>query len=65
LHELDVFSQTAKKLDERLFEIKGLLSDEQIENLPRKGYQIEVVADAEEIAKERVKDVTYFKKIHE
>lgn len=62
LHDLDVFGKTAKKLDDHLFEIEGLLSDEQIENLSRKGYRIEVVADAEEIAKERVKDVTDFRK---
>jgi hypothetical protein len=65
LHELDVFSQTAKKLDESLFEIQGLLSDEQIENLTRKGYQIEVIADAEEIAKERMMDVNNFGKENE
>lgn len=57
LHDLDVFGKTAKKLDDHLFEIEGLLSEEQIENLSKKEYQIEVIADAEEIAKERLKDV--------
>ncbi len=57
LHDLDVFRQTAKQLDDRLFEIQGLLSEEQIECLSKKGYKIEIIGDAEEIAKERVKDV--------
>lgn len=57
VHDLDVFRQTAKQLADRLFEIQGLLSDEQIEHLSKKGYQIEVIADAEKIAQERVQDV--------
>ncbi|HIH74255.1 MAG TPA: hypothetical protein HA306_03020 [Methanosarcina sp.] len=56
LYDLDVFSKTAKRLNDHLFEIQGLLSDEQIENLSRKGYQIEIIAAAEEIAKERTKE---------
>lgn len=62
LHDLDVFGKTAKKLDENLFEIEGLLSEEQIENLSKKEYQIEVIADAKEIAKERLKDLADFRK---
>lgn len=57
LHDLDVFSKTAKQLDDHLFEIEGLLSDGQIENLSKKGYQIEIIADAAEVAKERRKSV--------
>jgi hypothetical protein len=56
-YDLDVFGQTAKKLADDLFEIQGALSDEQIEFMSNKGYRIEIIADAEEIAKERVKDV--------
>ncbi|WP_048065751.1 hypothetical protein [Methanosarcina acetivorans] len=57
LHDLDVFSKTAKQLDDCLFEIHGLLSDEQIENLSKKGYQIEIIANAAEVAKGRKKGV--------
>ncbi|WP_440947368.1 hypothetical protein ACSAZL_03575 [Methanosarcina sp. T3] len=57
LHDLDVFSKTAKQLDDYLFEIHGLLSDEQIENLSKKGYQIEIIANTAEVAKERRKGV--------
>jgi hypothetical protein len=57
VHDLDVFRQTAKQLADGLFEIQGLLSDEQIKHLSKKGYQIEVIADAEKIAQERVQDV--------
>lgn len=57
LYDLDVFGQTAKQLDDGSFEIQGVLPDEWIEYLSGKGYQIEILADAEEIAKERAKDV--------
>jgi hypothetical protein len=58
VHDLDVFRQTAKQIGDRLFEIQGLLSDEQIEQLARQGYQIDTIADAEKIAKERAKEVS-------
>lgn len=57
LYDLDIFGQTAKQLDDGSFEIQGVLPDEWIEYLSGKGYQIEILADAEEIAKERAKDV--------
>jgi hypothetical protein len=57
LYDLDVFGQTAKQLAHDLFEIQGILSDERIKFLSGKGYRIEILANAEEIAKERVKDV--------
>ncbi len=57
LYDLDVFGQTAKQLADGSFEIKGVLPGERIEFLSGKGYRIEVLADAEEIAKERLKDV--------
>lgn len=57
LYDLDVFGQTAKQLADGSFEIQGVLPDELIECLSGKGYRIEILADAEEIAKERVKDV--------
>ncbi len=57
LYDLDVFSKTAKRLGEHQFEIEGLLSNEQIENLSKKGYKIEIIADAREIAKGRGKEI--------
>jgi hypothetical protein len=57
LYDLDVFGHTAKQLADGSFEIQGLLPDERIEYLSGKGYWIEILADADEIAKERVKDV--------
>ncbi|RXA16929.1 hypothetical protein EQO05_13095 [Methanosarcina sp. MSH10X1] len=58
LYDLDVFGQTAKQLADGLFEIQGVLPDELIDYLSGKGYQIEILADAEKIEKERVKDVS-------
>ncbi len=58
VYDIDVFRQTAKQLADRLFEIQGLLSDEQIEKLSNEGYQIETIADAEKIAKERTNEVS-------
>jgi hypothetical protein len=60
LYDLDVFGQTAKQLADGSFEIQGLLPEERIEYLSGKGYRIEILADADEIAKERVKDVADF-----
>lgn len=57
LYDLDVFGQTAKQLADGSFEIQGALSEERIEHLSEKGYRIEILADAEKIAKERLKDV--------
>ncbi len=58
VYDLDVFGQTAKQIAGRLFEIHGLLSDEQINYLTGKGYRIEVIADAGDIAKARAKEVS-------
>lgn len=58
VYDLDIFRQTAKQLADRLFEIQGLLSDDQIEKLSNEGYQTEIIADAEKIAKERANDVS-------
>jgi hypothetical protein len=58
VYDLDVFRQTAKQLADRLFEIQGLLSDEQIGQLSNRGYQIEIIADAAKIARERTNEVS-------
>lgn len=39
-----------------MFEIQGLLSDEQIDKVRIEGYEVEVTADAVEVAKERLKE---------
>lgn len=57
VYDLDVFRQTAKQLAEGVFEIHGLLSDEQIEQMRTDGYEVEVATDAEQVAKERLKEV--------
>ncbi len=57
-YDLDVFRQTAKQLADGSFEIQGLLSDKQIQDLSKLGYMIEVVADPGKIAKKRVKEVS-------
>ena len=49
---LDVFGQTARKVDVR-FEIEGLLSDQQIEQARTEGYEVEVLRDADRVARER------------
>jgi hypothetical protein len=49
---LDVFGQTARKVDGR-FEIEGLLSDRQIEQARTEGYEVEVLRDADRVARER------------
>ena len=41
-----------------MFEIQGLLSDEQIDKVRIEGYEVEVTADAVEVAKERWKEGT-------
>jgi hypothetical protein len=58
VHDLDVFRQTAKQLADRLFEIQGLLSVEQIERLSDIGYRINAISDAEKIARERSNEVS-------
>lgn len=57
VYDLDVFRQSAKQMAAGLFEIQGLLSDEQIEQVRAKGYEVEVISDAEEVAKKRLKEI--------
>jgi hypothetical protein len=57
VYELDVFAQTAKQLQENLFEIQGFLSTQQIEEICCAGYDVEIIEDAEKVAKERLKDI--------
>jgi hypothetical protein len=55
--DLDVFGQTARKVEGR-FEIDGLLSDEQIEQARTEGYEVEVLRDADRLARERSAEET-------
>ena len=57
VYDLDVFHQTAKRLVEGRFEIEGLLDDAQIERLQGDGFEVEITADAGQVAKERLHDV--------
>ena len=55
VHDLDVFPHTARQRTESMFEIRGLLSDEQIDKVRREGYEVEVTDNAGTVAKERLK----------
>jgi hypothetical protein len=52
-YDLDVFRPTARQLPDGVFQIEGLLSEEQIGQLRGAGYEVEVTADADVLAKER------------
>jgi hypothetical protein len=58
VHDVDVVRQTARRLDDRLFEIEALASERDIERLSAAGYQVETIADAERIASERQRDLS-------
>jgi hypothetical protein len=51
--DLDVFRHTARELEQGIFEVQGLLSGAEIEQIRHLGYEVEVTADADEIARER------------
>jgi hypothetical protein len=57
VYDLDVFRQTAKRSSDAAFEIRGLLDDAQVERLRADGYDVEITADAENMAEQRLKDV--------
>ena len=44
VHDLDVFHHTARQRTDGMFEIQGLLSDEQIDKVRIEGYEVEVTA---------------------
>lgn len=56
VHDLDVFGQTARERDEGGFEIQGLLSDEQVAQMRARGYEIELLEDADRVAEERLRE---------
>ncbi len=58
VHDLDVFPHTARQRTEGMFEIEGLLSDEQIDRVRTEGYEVEVTADAVKVSQERLREAT-------
>jgi hypothetical protein len=57
VYDLDVFRQTAKQTAEGGFQIEGLLTDEQVERLRAEGYEVEVGADADQLAADRRREL--------
>ncbi len=54
---LDIFSGTARRIDDGSFAVDGRLSKAEIELLHDQGYVVEVLADADEIASKRQKEL--------
>ncbi len=54
---LDIFSSTARSLQDGCFAVDGRLSKTEIELLHLHGYVVEVLADADEIASKRQKEL--------
>ena len=55
--DLDVFRHTAKELKGGIFEVHGLLTEAEIETIRSQGYEVEVIADADEAARQRLKEL--------
>jgi hypothetical protein len=55
--DLDLFRQTAKRLSIGAIEIDGLLVDVQIAQLRARDYVVEIVADAQQIVRERRQEI--------
>ena len=53
VYQADVFIKTAKQAAPGSYQVEGLLSDEEIDRLRASGYEIEVGANAEEVAREK------------
>lgn len=59
--ELDIFRHTARELADDAYTVDGLLSHEQISRLRSEGYGVELVADADQVAMERRRDLDALK----
>lgn len=57
IYDLDVFGQTAKQREDGTFQIEGLLSDEDVQRLQVAGYEVELISNADQVARERLKEV--------
>ena len=55
--DLDIFGRTARQRDAEAFVVDGLLSEAQIERLRAAGYSVEIVADADEVARKRREEI--------
>lgn len=55
--DLDVFRHTAKELKGGIFEVQGLLTEAEIGTVRSQGYEVEVIADADETARQRLKEL--------
>lgn len=55
--DLDIFRHTARQRGAEGFEVKGLLSEAQIEWLRAAGYRVEVMANADEVARQRCAEI--------
>ena len=58
VHDLDVFRHTAKQRADGGYEIDGLLSSEQVEQMRSLGYEVEITADGNQVARERAKEIS-------
>lgn len=56
--ELDLHYRATRQLENGLFMIPGVLTDEEVAKLTEAGYKIEVVADLTKVARERAKEVS-------
>lgn len=54
--ELDVFRHTARELTGGIFEIQGLLTDAEIREIQSRGYEVEALSDADDVARQRMKE---------
>lgn len=57
VYGLDVFGRSARKVPEDSFEIQGLLSEDQIRRIQADGYEVKIMKDADQLARDRLTDV--------
>ena len=55
--DLDIFRHTAREVTGGTFEVQGLLSETEIREIRSRGYEVEVVSDADEIARQRLNEL--------
>lgn len=55
--DLDVFRHTARELKGGIFEVQGLLTEAEIGEIRSQGYEVEVISDADEVARQRLKEL--------
>jgi hypothetical protein len=55
--DLDVLRHTAKELKAGLFEVQGMLTEAEIGAIRSQGYEVEVISDTDEVARQRLKEL--------